>query len=57
MGPGGANRLGIHARTCESCVGKYYTSNLVRTGGNLYDGFNDRSLEHELHVFAFFRPQ
>ena len=22
MGPWGANQLGIHARTCESCVGK-----------------------------------
>ena len=24
-----ANRLGTHAHTCESCVGKYYTSNFV----------------------------
>ena len=40
----GANRLETHARTCGSCVGKYYTSNFVLTGGYLYDGFNDRSL-------------
>ena len=25
---GCASALGIHTRTCESCVGKYYTSNL-----------------------------
>ena len=53
MGPRGANRLRIHARTCGSCLGKYYTSNFVRIGGHPYDGFNDRSLDHELHVFAF----
>ena len=44
MGLGGANRLGIHARMCRSCVGKYYASNFVRTGGHPYDGFNDRFL-------------
>ena len=47
------NRLSIHARTCGSCVGKYCTSNFVRAGGHPYDGSNDRSLDHELHVFAF----
>ena len=26
--------LGIHTRTCESCVGKYYISNLSETGGH-----------------------
>ena len=31
MGPGGANCLRIHSRTCGSCVGKC-TSSLVRTG-------------------------
>ena len=54
MGQGGANRLGIHAPTCGSCVGKYYTSNLVWIGGHPYDVFNDSSLENDLHVFAFF---
>ena len=28
MGPWGAKRLGTHAHTCRSCLGKY-TSNLV----------------------------
>ena len=40
----GAKRLGFHTRTCGSCVGKYYTSNFVRTGGHPYDGFHDKSL-------------
>ena len=31
---GCANALGTHTRTCESCVGKYYTSNLSETGGH-----------------------
>jgi len=31
---GCASTLGIHSRTCESCVGKYYTSNLSETGGH-----------------------
>ena len=31
---GCASALGIHTRTCESCVGKYYTSNLSDTGGH-----------------------
>ena len=31
---GCASALGIHTRTCESCVGKYYTSNLSETGGH-----------------------
>ena len=31
---GCANALGIHTRTCESCVGKDYTSNLSETGGH-----------------------
>ena len=31
---GCANALGIHTRTCGSCVGKYYTSNLTETGGH-----------------------
>ena len=31
---GCASTLGIHTRTCESCVGKYYTSNLSLTGGH-----------------------
>ena len=31
---GCASTLGIHTRTCESCVGKYYTSNLSETGGH-----------------------
>ena len=56
MGLGGANRLEIYAHTCQSCVGKYYTSNFVRTGDDLYDCFNDRSLDHELHVLAFPDP-
>ena len=34
--------LGIHTRTCESCVGKYYTSNLSENGGHPYD-VRDRS--------------
>ena len=29
-----ASILGIHTRTCESCVGKYYTSNLSETGSH-----------------------
>ena len=41
---GGVNLLGTHARTCKSCVGKYYTFNFVRIGGHIYDGFNNRSL-------------
>ena len=53
MGLGGANHLGIHARTCGSCVEKYYTSNFVRTGGHPYDDFNDWSLDDVLYVFAF----
>ena len=56
MGPGGANRLEIYARTCGSCVGKYYTSNLIWAGGYLFDSFNDRFLKHEFHVFAFLEP-
>ena len=44
MGPGDVNHLGIHAHTCGSCVGKYYTSNFVWTRGHPYDDFNDRSL-------------
>ena len=31
---GCASALGIHTHTCESCVGKYYTSNLSLTGGH-----------------------
>ena len=31
---GCASALGTHTRTCESCVGKYYTSNLSETGGH-----------------------
>ena len=31
---GCASTLGIHTRTCESCVGKYYTSNLSETRCN-----------------------
>ena len=34
---GCASALGFHTRTCESCVGKYYTSNLSETGGHPYD--------------------
>ena len=41
---GGAYRSGTHARKCGSCVGKYYTSNFVRTGGYPNDGFKDKSL-------------
>jgi len=36
---GGANRLGIHTRTCGLCVEKYYTSNFVWTWGHPYDDF------------------
>ena len=39
MGLGGANFLGIHACMCGLCVGKYYTSNFVRTGGHPNDMF------------------
>ena len=56
MGPRGCNPLGDPRCTFESCVGKYYTSNFVRTGDPPYDGFNDRSLDHELLVFAFPDP-
>ena len=52
----GANRLGIRAHTCWSCVGKYYASNFVWTIRHHYDSFNDRSLKHELHVFALPDP-
>ena len=31
---GCANALEIHTRTCESCVRKYYTSNLSEIGGH-----------------------
>ena len=34
---GCASALEIHTRTCESCVGKYYTSNLSKTEGHPYD--------------------
>ena len=37
MGPGGADSLGIHARTCKSYVGKYCAFNLVRAKGHPYD--------------------
>ena len=30
---GCASALEIHIRTCEPCVGKYYTSNLSETEG------------------------
>ena len=40
----GVNRLGTHACMCWLCVGKYYTSYFVRTGGHVYNGFNDRFL-------------
>ena len=43
---GCASALGIHTRTCESCVGKYYTSNLSETRGHPYD-VRDRSLIHD----------
>ena len=43
---GCASALKIHTRTCESCVGKYYTSNLFETGGHPYD-VRDRSLNHD----------
>ena len=56
MGLGGANRLEIHACTCGSCVGKYYTSNFVRTGGHPYDGFNDRFLTMSYICVAFPNP-
>ena len=38
------SRLGIHASTCGSCIGKYYTSNFVPTRDHPYDDFNNRSL-------------
>ena len=51
---GCASALEIHTRTCESCVGKYYTSNLSETrGGHPYD-VRDRSLNHDdmcLHLY------
>ena len=56
IGLGGANCLEIHACMCGSRVRKYYTSNFVRTRGHPYNGFNDKSLDHELHVFAFLNP-
>ena len=52
MGPGSANRLRIHACTCGSCAEKYYTSNFIQTESHPYDGLNDSSLDHELHVFV-----
>ena len=33
VGPGEV-QIGIHTRTCDSCVGKYYTSNLSRLEAN-----------------------
>ena len=42
---GCASALWIHTRTCESCVGKYYTSNFSKTRGDPYD-VKDRSLNH-----------
>ena len=55
MGLRGANRLGIHAHTCGSCreILHIQFSPDWRTP---HDVFNDRSLEHDLHVFTFFGP-
>ena len=39
---GCASALWIHTRMCESCVGKYYASNLPDTGGHPND-VGDRS--------------
>ena len=43
---GCASALWIHTRTCESCVGKYFTSNFSETEGHPYD-VRDRSLNHD----------
>ena len=43
---GCVSALGIHTHTCESCVGKYYTTNLSETGCHPYD-VRDRSLNHD----------
>ena len=43
---GYASTWEIHTRTCDSCVGKCYTSNLSETGGHPYD-VRDRSLNHD----------
>ena len=54
---GGANYLGIYNHTCGSCVEKYYTSNFCPDWKSpIWLFLNDRSLHHELHVFAFPNP-
>ena len=55
MGLEGANCLVDSCSHMWLCVGKYYTTNFVRTRGHLYDGFNSWFLIMSC-MFAFPNP-